>query len=269
MSDDVKAFVDNKLYRIEGFLHPVDAMGIAAVGSAQSDLNVTGSMMEIGVFWGRSFALLSRFLRPEEFGVAADLFDIWARPGGTSKQLTTFRSTMRGLGFPDDRLIVLEGDSAEIDPADVVKQAGRIRLMSVDGGHEEHHVRNDIDIATNVINDGGVIIFDDFFNAQYPDVTLAVLSCLDSQLADYKPFLITRNKLYVTQGNWAKRYISTLENGKYWARTSLDRFKFRGHQVLFLDQKLLYRAIYQTCATWGLGRLADRLLPNSKGKFKR
>lgn len=269
MQSELKKFVDNHLYRIEGFLHPADAQGLVAIGRAQFEFDVQGSVMEIGVFWGRSFALLCQFLRREEFGVAADLFDIWAEEGAEGRQLATFRKTMRDLKFPEDQLIVLAGDSADIDPHDVVKRAGRMRLMSIDGGHEEHHVESDIAVGINVLGEGGVIIFDDFLNAQYPDVTVAVMKNLDGSLSDFEPFLITRNKLYVAERGWASRYSSFVAKGEFWAGVQLDRFRFRGSEVLFLNQTTPTRAVYEACAKRGLGGIGSLVVRGSSSRFQR
>ena len=266
--EDCLSWADRELYKIHGFLSPVDAISIAAVGDIQAKLNVAGSMMEIGVFYGRSFALLSRFLRNDECGVAADLFDIWLQDGGEGRQLTSFRNTMKGL-IADDKLMVLKGDSADISPETILQRCGPIRLMSIDGGHEAHHLYNDAEKAAALLSDQGVIIFDDFFNAQYPDLTVAILKAFEGILHDFRPFLITRNKLYVSRATHCEQYMTELRNPRYLRNgVRADRFAFLGGEVLHFWQPTPARFLYQGLATWGLGGVARTAVERSGAKQK-
>jgi len=262
-------FIDHDLYRINGFLHPVDAMALAGLAGYQLGGGVLGAMMEIGVFYGRSAALMGRYLRPDERFVASDLFDINESETGESEQLTAFRETMRRSGISPEALIVLQGDSARLDPAEILGRAGPIRLMSIDGGHEEHHVRSDAALAAQVVSADGVIVFDDFFNAQYPDVTVAALKALETVLSGFSPFLITRNKLYTCRREHLGGYRTAARDMPVWAGANFDAFRFLGEDILFLSQSQAHQALYQIAAERGAGWLARTALKAGKARFAR
>src|SRR5690242_19706465 len=62
-------------HRVEGWIEDGALSFLVLLNCHQMDRDVTGAIAEIGVHHGRSFIALSTMRRPDEYGVAADVFD--------------------------------------------------------------------------------------------------------------------------------------------------------------------------------------------------
>jgi hypothetical protein len=267
---DIEKFIDTKIYRITGFLHPVDAMAFAGLAAWQKSHGIAGSVMEIGVFYGRSFALMAKSIdTSREVAVAADLFDIGIVPSGESSQLTSFRSTLGLAGVETTAVRVIQGDSSLLDAGDILKMAGKIRFFSIDGGHEEHHVRTDAKLAQEVMSEDGMIVFDDFFNPRYPDVTYSVFLLLANEMSEFSPFLITKGKLYICRKERLRDYRNAVKQLHLWAGAKIEQCRFMGGEIAYLFQSTESRAVYQVMASIGLGGMAAGLLRFRGSRFSR
>lgn len=259
----LKHFIDNDLYRIKGFMHPVDAMAFSAILNYQAQINVSGPVAEIGVFHGRSFALMAASARPGERSLGLDLFDI-------DGQLDSVQNTLRRLHLSRSNVNLITCDSTEVTRAQLIAWTnGPVRFFSIDGGHEYATVLSDASLALTGIGDGGVIAFDDFFNPQYPDLTRAVLDFLHEHMDRLVPFAITRNKLYVCRPSHYERYVMCAKFSPLWASAERDTFSFLEAKVVSITQSLPNRAIYQTLAARGWGMLGDKLTRKPKHEFTR
>ncbi len=267
---DMQTLIHRQIYRIAGFLHPTDAMAFAGLGMWQRSSRIAGSVMEIGVFYGRSFAIMARLIDPaREVAVAADLFDIGPIDDAHSEQLSTFEKNLAFIGADRAAVLILKGDSGALQAAELQSQVGKIRFLSIDGGHEEPQVSSDAMLGMKILSDDGMMVFDDFFNPQYPDVTFSVFRLLKNEMADFVPFLITKNKLYLCRSGSAPRYRQAVALMPLWAGSTRERFKFMGSDVTYLYQSLPNRAIYQLLATRGLGCVASSILRPRASRFWR
>src|SRR5947209_392963 len=61
--------------RIPGWFERVDAMLFVALGEAQASREVSGHLLEIGVYYGKSAILLGYLRAPEDDLVVCDLFE--------------------------------------------------------------------------------------------------------------------------------------------------------------------------------------------------
>lgn len=271
MGSSTEDFVGGRVYRIPGFLHPSDAMALSGIADWQNRNDIVGSIAEIGVFYGRSFSLLATFLKPEqgEVAVACDLFDIGQREEGDSDQLRDFRSNMARAGLGDVHLKVHAGDSGKLSVDDFLSIGGPVRLFSVDGGHEAHHVAADSRIAAGALTDAGVIAFDDFFNSLYPDVTFEVLRQLRGPMKEFAPFLQTRNKLYVCRREMLATYTDVAMSMKLWAGGRRQQFAFLDGDIVYISQSLPNRLVYQGMSRIGLGALTGGLLKATEPRYAR
>lgn len=261
MSKRIKDFVDKNLYKIRGFMHPVDAMTFAGLMEFQDRNNISGSIAEIGVFYGRSLSLLGQYIKDGETAVGLDLYDIRG-------QLAYVEDVVERIGFKD-RCALQAVDSLTLKADELISRFGKFRFFSVDGGHEHHHVMNDGMLAMDTLTDDGVIAFDDFMNPQYPDVSVAVIDLLRQRSDQFVPFCITNAKLYVTNRQSLDLYKNALSGEDLWARSYTDRFPLLGSEVLYVTQSLGNRAIYQKLAERGLGALGDRLTSRKQREFSR
>jgi|LakMenEpi03Aug12_release.lakeMendotaPanAssembly.Ray.scaffolds.fasta_scaffold491725_1 hypothetical protein len=247
-----RTFIDRRLYRIRGFMHPSDAMAFAAIMTFQAERGWQGAHAEIGIFYGRSLALMAFDAAQRASRVLGiDLFDI---PG----QQAYVDRRMGELGLAG-QVTLHAGSSLEPAAVQALETIGPVRLFSVDGGHELVHIANDAELATSVLSARGVIAFDDFMNAQYPDLSRGILSFLESNSDRIVPFAITRAKLYCCPPQVYDDYFSALSRADIWGGAWSEQFHFLERRVVFINQPLLGRALYQTLAERGLGRAGDWL----------
>jgi len=260
--DRFRTFIDRRLYRIRGFLHPSDAMVLATIMAFQAQRGWKGAHAEIGVFYGRSLALLAFDAAQSGSRVLGiDLFDIPGQRAYVEKHLGQ-------LGL-SDVLTLHAGSSLETPAAQALKAIGPVRLFSIDGGHELVHIDNDAELAADALSCSGVIAFDDFMNAQYPDLSRGIIRFLEAHSDRLAPFAITRAKLYCCPPQVYEAYLAAISRVSLWGGAWIERFVFLEREVVFINQPLLGRALYQTLAEQGLGQLGDRLAPRARQRFAR
>lgn len=186
---------------VEGWLTPLCAGVIAGILEAQSCNGIAGSVGEIGVHHGKLFLVAYLSTRTDETAFAIDVFE--------QQELNTdhsgkgdrerFLHNVRARAGSTDGLIVIGKDSLKITPAEILEQAGRCRLFSIDGGHTEECTRNDLAIAEACLCERGVIVLDDYFNHLWPDVSVGAAAHFASGVARTKPFAITPNKVFFAE----------------------------------------------------------------------
>lgn len=179
----LRRYINRGMYRIPGWLHPVDASLFAATLTYQRSREWRGDVAEIGVYHGRSFCLAGQTLADGEAAVAADLF---AEPD----QLRRFTGHARRNGI-DPRILI--GPSDRLTSAELPTP---VRFFSVDGGHMYGDVKHDAQLAASALAPHGVIAFDDVMSPEWPETTVAVIDWLRSTRSRYAPFAISQGKLY-------------------------------------------------------------------------
>ena len=245
-------FVDHDVYRIRGFLHPVDAMAFSEILDYQKTLQIPGSSVEIGVFYGRSLSLLAKDAKENSTkAVGIDLFDI-------SGQQASVEESLNKLDLLNSVTLVADS-SFNISTKNIEKIAGKVRFFSVDGGHEMVHIKNDARLAMNSLTEGGVIAFDDFLNPQYPDLTVGIIDFMRENSEKLRAFAITRAKLYVSTVDFADKYLSKFEEIGLWRGMWREQFSFLDSPIIHINQKIVSRAVYQKFAEAGMGSVVRML----------
>jgi hypothetical protein len=74
---------------------------------------------------------------------------------------------------------------------------------------------NDLKIADRILSDDGVLVIDDFFSVQYPQITQAYFNYVNNNSFSLHLFLCGFNKGYVTRPNAARKYLSFLKDYFY------------------------------------------------------
>lgn len=185
---------------VDGWLSALDASLIALAGVAQRNRGVAGSLGEIGIHHGRLFILLGLLAADDERCFAIDIFDRQDlnldRSGDGDEAI--FRANLDRFGVPQSRVSVLKESSTSIGWADIERVAGApARIFSIDGGHTASITANDLAIAETGLACGGIVIVDDYFNPEFPEVSQGVCAHLlgASRLV---PFAIGDNKLLLS-----------------------------------------------------------------------
>ena len=120
----------------------------------------------------------------------------------------------------------------------------KLRMFSIDGGHQTGHVLNDLSIAEEVMHTEGVIIIDDFFSGIHPEVTEAVYLYL-AKKGCWIPFLMYEggfeSKLFLCHSSLHYHYLTILEKNPIPGLTR--HLSFHNQNVMIAGHRTgLYRA---------------------------
>lgn len=218
---------------VGGWLAPEVLEVLAVLNEAQAAKGVQGSVAEIGVHHGKLMIALDLLRNDGETSVAIDLFDEQERNVDKSGKgdLAVFRKNMTRWSHVDS-LAVHAGDSTKLATETLADLAnGKIRLFSVDGGHDEPVVASDLNLAETVLVPGGVIIADDVFHQEWPGVMTGLIRYLNDD-PKLLPFAIGFNKVFLTTPEFVEHYqraVGAAFSDRY--LTSVKESEFFGNHV--------------------------------------
>ena len=196
-------------HRVHGWLDRYSAILIADLCRFQSGQRIFGSLAEIGVHMGRLFLLLHLAKLPDEKSLAIDVFDdqhLNIDKSGYGSRKRFLSNATRWCGNHDFEII--QKSSLDLSVCEILDRIGRCRIISIDGGHSEECVMNDLRLAEGALLDEGVVVLDDFFHQSWPGVASgASRHMIDSNMA-LRPFGITPNKLYLAKSSCHDLYRS-------------------------------------------------------------
>jgi hypothetical protein len=226
MDSRVDDYIQRGKFAVDGWLRTEAATTLANVAAEQRRLGVAGGTAEIGVHHGKLFILLYLLSQPPEKAVAIDLFDDQEQNVDSSGKgdIAVFLGNLRKHA-DDGRLVVHKGSSLELKSAELERLAGgKVRLMSVDGGHTEEITANDLAVAEGALAEGGVIILDDVFNEMWPGVVSGVFRFFAGK-PGLVPFAICANKTFFCRPSHAEAYRSAVIGGAagHLTQTFLDQ----------------------------------------------
>ena len=248
----LQTHVSRNLYRIRGFMQPVDAYAFAGLLRDQARRSLSGCLAEIGVFYGRSFSMLALAAKASDTkAIGIDLFDI--------PEQREYVDAVIEKNQVDDTSELLAQSSESVSSEAFLKSYGKARFFHIDGGHETHHLHADMSLARKVSSEDFIIVCDDFMNAQYPDLSAAIIEELKKLKGVVSPFMITRSKLYLCNPKHKSHYMDAVESGRLPSGVSTEKFSFLGEELLFVSQSLLARAVHEFSAALGLGNAANAL----------
>lgn len=205
----VDQYLDTGFHQVVGMSSRFAAAICAGLLRIQSGLGVRGHVAEIGTFEGRFFIALAHALQPEEKALGIDLFD-WPNP----EVLDRFERNCRQHGVPDAQRITWKTDSRSLRPEDLLAKldGGRIRLFHVDGEHSRDALTRDLERATAVLAEGGVIVLDDMLHPGYPTLMVAVQTYLEQHsemrvlcIID-RESIVAATKFVICQAHWFERF---------------------------------------------------------------
>lgn len=211
---------------------------LAVLNIVQHSKNVTGSVAEIGVHHGRLFIGLSLLQAADQCSVAIDLFgdqELNIDKSGKG-DLAAFQRNLRRWASPSS-VAIHQGDSTKLKPAQVLRLANaHVRLFSVDGGHTESIVLSDMKLAEATLTPGGIVIADDVFNAEWPDVATGTLRYLHEG-GELIPFVIGFNKVLFATPDYAHEYRFALQQRfEHGYMTKAKTSEFATHEVLIVGR---------------------------------
>lgn len=190
-------FLTEGLQSVQGFLIPSTALYLSGLEYAQRG-RIDGGICEIGIYKGKSFLAMTVGLADGDAAVAIDIFDAQhLNLEATSvNSLRDFKAYLETWGLTG-RIEIVEGSSLELEAEGFLEAGPRFRLFSVDGGHLDFHVLNDLRVAEATMVKGGIVAADDLLHSHYLGVITGVFQYLDSG-GKLVPYALIPNKLLLT-----------------------------------------------------------------------
>ena len=185
--------------QIDGWLHPDTAEFIAAISDVQHRAGHHGAVGEIGVHHGKLFILLRLAADPDEQTFVIDVFDDQAlnvdRCGHGHPKI--LKDNMIRWWIDGGRIDRSKKSSLIVAPADIISIGGKVRFVSIDGGHTAECAYSDLKLMDEVMHDYGVIALDDYFNEDWPDVSTGAARYMLESDTRFRPFAVAPNKLFL------------------------------------------------------------------------
>jgi hypothetical protein len=196
--EGLRAYCETGQHQVQGWLEPLAVELISLLAQAQARAGVMGGVCEIGIHHGRLFILLQ--LLTSGRAAAYDLFENQSDnvDGSGRGDKEAFLSNLRRHGRDAEQVVVRSCNSLHLTPADVLADAGPVRIFSVDGGHTPEVTANDMALAEATLSPGGLLILDDYFNEQWPGVAEGATRYLISGASRLLPVCIGGNKFIFT-----------------------------------------------------------------------
>ncbi len=197
-----KSYFTGEHQDVSGWVAPGALSFLLALNQFQHELQIGGSVCEIGVHHGRYFIALANLLENCEFAVGYDIFGMQEKnvdKSGCGDFEIAQQNILKHFSSTTSTAKLVVADSLKLTSREILDQCTQqVRLFSVDGGHTEYHAVNDLCLAQEVIADGGVIIVDDFYNPDWPGVAEGMNRFfILNHLKKIAPFAYGDNKLYL------------------------------------------------------------------------
>jgi len=160
--DEIKA--------LPGYFTYDDVVAFTLLLHIQSISGVTGDLLEIGSYHGRSTAVIARCVRPGERLIVCDTFDrpveeTYPDPANPE----ALRQTLARLAPDLQQVDIRASRSDELDLDGVV-----LRFAHIDGGHSHDVALHDLRFTASHLAPDGIIAVDDYQHPDWQDVTTAV-----------------------------------------------------------------------------------------------
>ncbi|WP_374022418.1 class I SAM-dependent methyltransferase [Mycobacterium sp. HNNTM2301] len=210
MTDAAWSLYAEEVDNVDGWFFEADVKLFSKLLASQTAEGITGDMLEIGAYQGKSAILLGYGLRDDEELVICDLFDAVMEHADMS---LIPRQQYSGL---DQQQFLANWDRfharrptlevCESSRLDLGERA--LRFVHIDGCHSYRCVANDIALAVTHTAKRGVIAIDDYRGVETPGVAAAVWQAVGN--GRLFPFAATYMKIYACtspadQSFWSER----------------------------------------------------------------
>lgn len=180
-----------------GWFHRTDRDLFRLADAVQREQGLAGDLLEIGVYLGKSAALLGHLRRDAERLVVCDVFEPVGHPDDVTERPYTglsrveFERRYRTVHetLPD---IVEDLSSRLLDHG----LRRTFRFAHVDGGHTYDDVRTDARTVRELLVPGGIVVFDDWRAGHVPGVHAGVWGAVHEN--GLIPLVLSDAKFYGT-----------------------------------------------------------------------
>lgn len=191
----IQDYVDHGYNEVPGWFRVEDLELFDLILDHQNEVGITGNILEVGCYQGRSAIALGYGLNGREHLHVIDLFEDHA--GGLSEEgMAVYEGLQQQIfeanygAFHHRAPVISAVSSTNID------LGGEFRFIHVDGGHDYATVAADIDLAVKHSKTGTVIAIDDYRTHHTPGVSAAAWTAMGDR--DLYPFLLSEVKMYAT-----------------------------------------------------------------------
>src|SRR5258708_9304320 len=158
---------------------------MAAVDSLlafQAQQGITGDMVEMGVFRGKSAAVLARRMSPSETLHLYDIEDYLDRDK---------------VGRSSTKIEFNIKNTFDLKRRDLKNLKRSTKFCHVDASHMFDPTVHEIDLADYMLADYGILCLDDFTNLNYSQILSSTFKYLFTRQTDLTIFLVTAEKAYL------------------------------------------------------------------------
>ena len=209
----IDKYKDNFKY-IKGWLDVRFLEELFNLNEVHEQNNIKGNILEIGVYFGKTFIPLSFLLKENERIVGIDCFEdqkINTSQSGTTCSQKRVERNIQKIYLQEKKDLnfkLIKSDSRILKPKDYFDFTDNelsYRIIHIDGGHDENTCSIDLNNSANILCKYGYIIIDDYQNYFKDNSSEAihgegVTKAVDKFLLQNKNFEITKkiyNKLIV------------------------------------------------------------------------
>ncbi|WEF50606.1 class I SAM-dependent methyltransferase [[Pseudomonas] carboxydohydrogena] len=190
---------------VDGWLDKTTAIISNRLMQHQSAVGLTGPVCGIGVHHGKYFVALACGLRPNEKGIAIDLFENRQENighSGLGDRGMFDRNVARFLYPPS--ITVISADSTGLSAGDISRH-GAVRFFSVNGRHTEAVTLSNLRLAERSIATGGIVALDGILHQGWTGVISGYVRYRQAG-GRLRAFALVPNKLLLTDEGSAASY---------------------------------------------------------------
>jgi hypothetical protein len=189
----------NEIKALPGYFTYDDVVAFTLLLHIQSISGVTGDILEIGSYHGRSTVVIGRCVQPGERFIVCDPFErqgeeIYPNPPSADG----LRRTLARLAPNLQQLDIRSSRSDELDLDGVV-----LRFAHIDGGHSYDVALHDLRFTASHLAPDGIIAVDDYQHPDWQGVTTAVDTFVDESgfhvVADVNRWAESGRKIYLSR----------------------------------------------------------------------
>jgi SAM-dependent methyltransferase len=252
----ISRFVFREMPTIDGYLESQDALIIAALLQEQQRRGFGGSIVDIGVYFGRSYFLFRKLAAPDTKVVGVDLFGLDLNGSGADRY-SIFLDNGRRLGLPVDEESIIAADSTSLPASTILQKGGKAGFVSIDGGHSLSHVKADGELARKCLSDHGIMAFDDMHNPLWPEVTVGVADFIRASRGVFCVVGFSRFKSYLCRTEYRDLYTEVLASSPYLKFMEKKEVEYLGSRPLFLRVPIGNRILHALFQHLRLSRLSE------------
>jgi SAM-dependent methyltransferase len=159
------------LSSLPGWFSADAALMFMAYNQLISAANITGDVLEIGVYHGKSAVALASLRRKGGKVFAIDLFEDMQSYGDSHSEFgmkAAFVRNMTAFHGKLDFLEIIARSSSQVSPAEL---GDRFSFCHIDGEHSQSQTYQDLELCHAVLLPGGLLAVDDYFNPLFPGVS--------------------------------------------------------------------------------------------------